>query len=339
MNNSLRRIIINARVGGAYLFSDGIARVGRKMLGLGHPFVRHINEKQTARLRSWFLREFTPVLRRWQDMSETARPFRNPDEAVIWTVWLQGADEMPEDCRMYIDSVRKHNPNRRLEIVDLATVRQYVDIPEFILHRYEAGTVNAALLTDYIKFALLERYGGIWVDATVYQLRLAGEDILEYPMWSVKNLEPFPYDALIPDGRQWQAYFMAAQPHALFCKAMLDLLEDYMRRYETLVNYFASYYLASIARDIPAVSQSYKRVPSNNTKCEQLMVMVDQQVALNEEAVRKQLWAKDTWIYKGSRHLDERQRDKCRELLRLLSACDAMKSGYEASSDVEGDVR
>lgn len=158
------------------------------MLGLGHPFVCHINEKQTARLRSWFLREFTPVLRRWQDMSETARPFRNPDEAVIWTVWLQGADEMPEDCRMYIDSVRKHNPNRPLEIVDLATVRQYVDIPEFILHRYEAGTVNAALLTDYIKFALLERYGGIWVDATVYQLRLAGEDILEYPMWSVKNL-------------------------------------------------------------------------------------------------------------------------------------------------------
>src|SRR4029079_13377232 len=62
-------------------------------------------------------------------------------------------------------ALRLNNPTADIHELTDATLPYYVDIPELILH---AVGENRTHLSDLIRLALLERYGGVWVDATCF---------------------------------------------------------------------------------------------------------------------------------------------------------------------------
>lgn len=59
-------------------------------------------------------------------------------------------------------------PDRELIEITEANLSQYVELPDFVWERYRAGRLSMAHLSDLIRVNLLIRYGGTWVDATVF---------------------------------------------------------------------------------------------------------------------------------------------------------------------------
>ena len=87
---------------------------------------------------------------------------------VIWWCWFQGEENIPELAKICLDSLRKHMPSYKITIITLENLTNYIIMPDFILRKFRAGWISGATFSDIIRLALLARYGGIWIDATVY---------------------------------------------------------------------------------------------------------------------------------------------------------------------------
>ena len=309
--NALRKTMLDLRVGMRYS-AVNLARLAlQSVVSMDNHTLGRLNHARVLLMENWFAHEFAGALSTWKDMPESAQPFVDVHEAPIWMMWLQGANELPQTAEPFVGSIRKQNPDMDIRIVDLEQIQTLVDIPPIIEQRYREGALTGAHLSDYLRFLLLERYGGVWMDLSLYETAPIPIDrVLGVPFWSVKGLEPYPYAAAIPDGLDWQVYMMAAQPHALFNRVMLALTEEYWTRFDTRVDYFLTYYLSRLARTVPAVRDSYTRVSANNVMCEQPMVWVLGQSSLDGRTLVNRCRESGTWIYKTNLHESEHDLDR-----------------------------
>lgn len=86
---------------------------------------------------------------------------------VIWSYWAQGESNAPLIVQRCLQSVRRYSGDYRVVVLDQRSCGEYVRVPEWV-----SCEKTSAHFADYLRVALLERYGGIWLDATVY---LTGE--------------------------------------------------------------------------------------------------------------------------------------------------------------------
>lgn len=257
--------------------SAKIANFGtRAVLKLSHKpypprFSRPLFDMQTSILRKHISRICASETAKIAEMPETARAFDDNSKTPIWVCWLQGERCMPENLKPYIATIQKNRGQHPLYFLDLQTAKDLVTIPQFILDSVKSGRISRAHLADYIRICILEKFGGIWLDTTIILDSPLPDAIFDYPFWSVKNLDFFPYSPVIPGGLQWQIYAIAAQPDALFYNALRRLFEFYVREENGKNNYFFVYYLSEILRrDVPILRNEYEQIKSNNAKCEQI---------------------------------------------------------------------
>jgi hypothetical protein len=74
--------------------------------------------------------------------------------------WHDGEDEAPEVARYCIDSWRKHNPDWDVRVLDSSSATDYVNID------YVPAGTRLQLVADALRLELLNRYGGVWADAS-----------------------------------------------------------------------------------------------------------------------------------------------------------------------------
>jgi hypothetical protein len=86
----------------------------------------------------------------------------------IWCLWLQGWAHAPDLVKACAASWRRHNPDWNLRLLSGETLAAYLDP----LPRHPtAGNLPVEALSDVVRIELLHRFGGIWIDSTVYCLR------------------------------------------------------------------------------------------------------------------------------------------------------------------------
>ena len=299
-----KHIYFDMNVGFTYTLTNITRRLIQKALPIDNPLVANLNGVRIRMLTKWFEETFKTNLLAWHSVQETAIPFHDSDEAPIWMMWLDGVATIPSKFQPFIDSIKRNNPDRPLIIVDFDEVQKLTQVPEVILSRVRDGSLRNAHLSDVLRFLLLEKYGGVWFDLTIFQVRPIPDNVFAVPFWSVKDLDYFPYATAMPCGLKWQVYAMASQPHALFNCIMIDLYCEYWKRYDFVADYFLTYYLALLARSVPAVEKSYERVVKNNTKCEQVNALLQTKRPLGDLRSIDAVVSPDTWLYKGNSHLD-----------------------------------
>lgn len=52
-------------------------------------------------------------------------------------------------------------------MIDNGNWRDYVELPEYIIQRWDKKQISPAHFTDLLRLQLLIKYGGTWIDATV----------------------------------------------------------------------------------------------------------------------------------------------------------------------------
>ena len=84
---------------------------------------------------------------------------------IIWRYWHQGWDAAPVVVRHCSESVRHYAPDWRIIDLDRESIKNYIELPEKLLKEPD---FPLATLSDLIRAKLLTKYGGCWIDATIF---------------------------------------------------------------------------------------------------------------------------------------------------------------------------
>jgi hypothetical protein len=90
-------------------------------------------------------------------------------ENTIWTYWEQGIEHITPFSKKCLQTWREKNPNHTIIVVDKNTVYNYLckhDLPPNWKYMFKVQHKS-----DFVRLALLEKYGGIWMDLTTICVR------------------------------------------------------------------------------------------------------------------------------------------------------------------------
>lgn len=83
---------------------------------------------------------------------------------IIWTYWH--SEKIPLIVQKCIDGWRRFNPDYKINFINEINLRNYLDeVPN------EIYGVDVTKRADWIRLALLKKYGGVWIDASIILTR------------------------------------------------------------------------------------------------------------------------------------------------------------------------
>ena len=95
---------------------------------------------------------------------ETKLPHPAPTiPKTIWMLWYQGLEQAPDLVKACHASWQLLNPGWTVHFLDAANFRSFISTEPF-----EQPGQRPQALSDFIRIALLAKYGGVWVDATTF---------------------------------------------------------------------------------------------------------------------------------------------------------------------------
>lgn len=153
----------------------------------------------------------------------------------VWVCWFQGMEAAPVLVQQCYQSLQQNLKDRHIILLTEENYKEYVTFPDYIQEKADKGIIPKAQFSDLLRLALLIRYGGTWIDATVY---CSGGSIPHYMLDS----ELFMFQTLKP-GLDGQAtcvsnWFMTACTNHPLLLLTQTLLYEYWKKNDKMVDYF-----------------------------------------------------------------------------------------------------
>ena len=104
----------------------------------------------------------------------TTTPTHTPQHTstinTIWILWLQGWNNAPAIVKKCLQAWQYHHSvyDYNIILLDKYNIHQFIDLSDVIPSEVVREEVSRAALSDVIRWMLLHKYGGIWVDSTLY---------------------------------------------------------------------------------------------------------------------------------------------------------------------------
>lgn len=156
-------------------------------------------------------------------------------ERKVWVCWFQGMDNAPDIVKKCYASVKKCITDREVVLLTESNYQNYITFPKEIQNKIDCGIIKGAHMSDLLRLELLQKYGGTWIDATVF---CSSNEIPRYMLDS----DLFLFQCLKP-GRDGQPsiisnWFITAKPNQKLIFMVKELLYDYWKNNDETVDYF-----------------------------------------------------------------------------------------------------
>lgn len=169
-------------------------------------------------------------------------------------LWLQGWENAPPIVQACLRTWTHHNPDWQVRCLDAGTLDSILapseQVPTSL--RY----IPAAAKSDLIRIALLRKFGGVWVDATVYCLK-------PLDAWLPEAMPGgfFAFERPAPD-RMVASWFLAAEQPNEIVSRWYEACQAYWRWRFRRSHYFWFHYLfADIYAEHAAVKALWDATP------------------------------------------------------------------------------
>lgn len=194
---------------------------------------------------------------------------RTPDgeKIPVWCCWWQGEEQMPELVRLCHTCLKQVIPadKAELHLITLKNYRDYVELPSHIIEKFERKIITMTTMSDVLRFALLEKYGGYWLDATLFFTGDIPEEYFSgdfYCQRMVSNTEAAKREACRCN---WCGFSMAGSKGNIVFRYMSDAFSRWWAHYDTIIDYvLIDYLLWSGFKAVPAIHDVIDAVPDNN---------------------------------------------------------------------------
>ena len=221
-----------------------------------------------------FLRQrYADFIKKYSSMTfnETNCPKISSRDFKIFYCWLQGEENLPILARCCLNSIKMNAGSYEVVFIDEKNYSKYVDIPKHIVKKFKGGGMLPAHFSDILRINLLERYGGMWIDATILvteplknHKKLIESTYFTQKIFSDKH-NYTPYSRHISYGR-WAGFLHSSNilhnPLFMFVK---DFYADYWRDYDEVIQYdFMDCAIDFAYENIEFVKKEMDAVPINN---------------------------------------------------------------------------
>lgn len=210
----------------------------------------------------------SPFLERFpRGLTEFNKPISEKEGKRAWTCWWQGEDHAPEIVKACWKSQKRYLPDGVEHIIlSKENYKDYITLPSYIMEKVQNGDITLATLSDIIRASLLYKYGGFWMDSTLFLLKPLEEEILDFSIYT-RNLPETQYCTKV----MWADWFLYAKPGNQLFQFLMEGFFFYFSLYEKIPYYFMVDYIIAIAcNNFPDVEAQLKKIPFNNEKAMEL---------------------------------------------------------------------
>ena len=186
-------------------------------------------------------------------------PVSGEKSDTIWFCWLQGLEAAPEVVRKCHSSIVQNFPDRDVKVIDSSNLQEYVTLPEIIRKRHEKGQIPQALLSDMIRLELLLKYGGTWMDSTMF---CSGNDCPQEYLDSDLFLFRY-YNSGMDFGGISNWFITSCRNHPVLLM-LRDLLCRYWEDFDCTLNFFIFHmFFSMIVKERPSLVEN---MPLGNSR-------------------------------------------------------------------------
>lgn len=167
----------------------------------------------------------------------------------IWVCWWQGENNMPPIVQACWNKLQSLGLNKEIILITENNYNQYIEIDHHIITLLQTGKISITHFSDVLRFNLLYKHGGVWLDSTIY-LNENAMEFLDRPFitLSVRNNGMY-----ISEGK-WSGFLFGAAPFNPLFKYLVDSYNLYYSKHDTLIDYFLmDYVIASCCNHDPDI--------------------------------------------------------------------------------------
>ena len=217
------------------------------------------------------------------------------DHMPIWVFWWQGRENAPYIIRSCLDHICKNAGNHPVRVVDATNFQSYATIPSHILEKFQNKKISITHLSDYLRVNLLSKYGGLWIDGSIFVRKQIPEEVFQQPIWTIRNPGKDPEN--ISEWNWTIGVLGGWRGNAMFC-AVEELLSCYWKDHDILADYFVMDYMMKLVYDSSSDVQEWIHTisPSN----EHFYFLQNHANQWVKPELYQQRMDGDTWMYKIS---------------------------------------
>ena len=231
------------------------------MFGDLFPQLKHSKQ---AHLVEYLKKEYAPIIEKYSALDKHA--FDGKISPIVWMFWWDGLRAaVPPLVELCIKRMRQSGFEVR--VIDKENINDYIESSD-IVGLLNNGRIKLPFLSDCIRFRLLRRYGGIWLDSTIF--------VTDFSLFSdVLSANGF-YSGRFPVYLDWKivsrgrvsSYFLASCPNHPLLSFCDDCFTYYMTCHKHPIDYVQIDYTIRVAYEtIPVFKQVIDSIPYNNAQC------------------------------------------------------------------------
>lgn len=189
----------------------------------------------------------------------------------VWVCWWQGVEKMPDVVKTCYNRVNEvfNTSISEVVLITAENFEKYISVPLYIIEKYQNGIIGKAHFADIIRWGLMAKYGGVWLDATVYITYNSIEKIkneLKAPFFTQKFFKPDECPHEPCRGLWCNFYFMGKHDAKVrIFQFVYDSLLFYWKKYNTAFNYvFLDYIIWAGYQELDDIRRLIDCIPANN---------------------------------------------------------------------------
>ena len=183
----------------------------------------------------------------------------NDNTKRIWVCWLQGEENAPKIVKKCIQSFREFAGGHEVCLITNDNISNYIEIPTIIKKKLQQKRMQYATYSDYIRTSLLEKHGGVWIDATVLLTAEIPKEVFDAPLFC------FQKSVLSRSPIAMSSWFLSSMPHHRILQQTKFLFEQYWERENHLCNYYLFHLFFSLVADYDDTNRiAFQQMPYYN---------------------------------------------------------------------------
>lgn len=161
--------------------------------------------------------------------------YSSKNNGPIWLFWWQGESSMPSIVKQCINSVKRNANGRKVILITKNNLKEYLEVPSRLEELKEKQKIPMAHFSDVIRFNLLKKYGGLWLDATILVTKQISSDYFSdfFTCSGYKDEDYF----FVTNGN-WCSFLIGGSANHPVFQFMSAFYNDYWNKNDGLVDYF-----------------------------------------------------------------------------------------------------
>lgn len=150
---------------------------------------------------------------------------------------------MPLVPKLCLKQLKKNvNNSQRIVVLSEKNYRDYVDLPSYVIEKLNKGKISITNFSDVLRYALLTKYGGLWIDSTCYTTANL-PDLNNIPYYTSKQRKHD--DATYISRYRWASYLMGGMSNQIFVNER-NLFFEYLEKENRFVDYLLVDYFLNL---------------------------------------------------------------------------------------------